>query len=88
MIDMATVVDYLMSRLRTALQEEWFDGHVVLRRCVRAGRVSFEALPAVDKDLVSLWPPFQHFVRYTGPAHIKEKKGRCEYYVDVFLSSV
>ena len=74
MIDIVTVVDHLMSLLRTALQEEWLDGHVVLRCCVRAGRVSFEDLPAVVEDLVSLWQPIQHFVRYTGPAHIKEKK--------------
>ena len=57
MIDIVTVIDYLMSRLRTALHENWLDGHVVLRRCVRAGRVSFEELPAVAKDLVSLWQP-------------------------------
>ena len=66
-----------MSRLHTALQEEWLDGHVVLRRCVRAGRVSFEDLPAVVEDLVSLCAiqlPIQHFARYTGPSHIKERK--------------
>ena len=43
-------------------------------RCVRGGRMHFEDIPAVVEDLVSLWQPIQHFVRYTGPAHIKVKK--------------
>ena len=46
MIDIVTVVDYLMSRLRTALHEKRLGGHVVLRRCVRAGRMPFENLLA------------------------------------------
>ena len=72
MIDIVTVVDYLMSRLGTALHEEWLDRHVVIRRSVRAGHVPFENLLATVDDLVSMWQPIQHFVRYTGPTHIKE----------------
>ena len=42
MLDIVTVIEYLMVRLRTALYEEWIDGHVTLQRCVRAVQVLFE----------------------------------------------
>ena len=86
MLDIITDVDYLMVRLRTALYEEWIDGHVTLQRCVRSGQVSFEDLRGVVEDIRALWQPIQQFVRYTGPAHLKEKRDAVSYFVDVTLS--
>ena len=63
LLDIITVIDYLMVRLRSALYEEWIDGHVALQRCVRAGQVSFDDLRAVVEEIRALWQPIQLFVR-------------------------
>ena len=86
MLDIVTIIDYLMARLRTASYEEWIDGHVTLKRCVRAGQVSFEDLRGVIEDIRSLWQPIQQFVRYTGPAHLKERRDAVSNLVDVLVT--
>ena len=85
-LDILTVIEYLMVRLRTALYEEWIDGHVTLQRCVRAGQVLFEVLRGVNKDIRALWQPIQQFVRYTGPAHLKERRDAVSCFVDVIMT--
>ena len=43
-LEVSTMVDFLVLRLRGALQESWLEGVTALRRCVTAGRVSFDDL--------------------------------------------
>ena len=43
-MEVTTMLDYLMLRLKGALQEPWLEDATELRRCVAAGRVSFNAL--------------------------------------------
>ena len=76
MLEVTTMVDFLMLRLRGALQEPWMENVFQLRQCVVAGKVSFAELRGVVKDLISIWESVRAFVRYTGPCHIKSESDR------------
>ena len=69
----SSMVDFLVLRLRGALQESWMDGAPALQRCVLTGQVSFAELRQVIADLVASWTIVREFVRYTAPGH-----SRCE----------
>ena len=71
MLEVTTMIDFLMLRLRGALQEPWMENVAELRRSVVAGRVTFDELRGVVTDLVSVWDTVREYVRYTGPRHIK-----------------
>ena len=73
MMEVTSMVDYLMLRLRGALREPWLEDTVVLRRCVVAGQVSFHDLREVASELIPVWNSVREFVRYTGPRHIKSE---------------
>ena len=69
-------VDFLMLRLRGAIQEPWCESTLCLRRCIIAGHVEFADLRGVVADLISVWSSVQDFVRHTGPRHFKTAAGR------------
>ena len=71
MMEVTSMLDYLMLRLRGALQEPWLEDTLVLRRCIVAGRVSFCDLREAAAELIPVWKSVREFVRYTGPRHIK-----------------
>ena len=71
MLEVTTMVDFLMLRLRPALQEPWLEDIVTLRRCVFAGAVTFVDLRVVIRELRSVWESVRGYVRYTGPQHVK-----------------
>ena len=48
------MVDFLMMRLRGALQEPWMEDLPDFRRCVVAGKVSFNGLRGVVTELMSI----------------------------------
>ena len=73
MMEVTAMIDYLMLRLRGALQEPWLEDTCVLRRCVVAGRVAFCDLRDVAAELIPVWNSVREFVRYTGPRHIKSE---------------
>ena len=75
-LETTTMVDYLVLRLRGALQESWCESVPNLRRCIVAGRVDFVDLRAVVTDLIAVWSSVQDFVRHTGPRHFKTGAGR------------
>ena len=79
-LEVTTMIDFLILRLRGALQESWFDDWPVLRRSVIAGRVLFPDLCDVVKDLLSVWVLMQNFVRDSAPHHIKTEAGRVSYF--------
>ena len=58
MVDIITIVEYLIQRLRNAVYEEWTEDKVVLCRCLRRGSVEFYEYRELLTDLISLWPSF------------------------------
>ena len=93
MLEVATMVDFLMLRLRPALQEPWLEDLVTLRRCVLAGAVTFVDLRAVIRELRSVWESMREYVRYTGPQHVKSSFDKVRllhyfyYFFFVYMSS-
>ena len=71
MMEVTTMLDYLMLRLRGALHGPWLEDTIALRRCIIAGRVHFNELREVAVELIPVWKTVREFVRYTGPRHIK-----------------
>ena len=83
-LEVTTMIDFLVLRLRGALQESWFDDLPVLRRSVIAGRVVFPDLCDVVTELLSVWTLVRKFIRDSAPRHIKTEAGRVSY-VLVFI---
>ena len=80
------MVDFLMLRLRGALQEPWMKDVVDLRRCVIAGQGVFPELCGVVSDLISVWESVRDYVRYTGPVEMQTQPERVSSFV--FLGCV
>ena len=55
LLEVTTMVDCLMLRLRGAMQEPWMEDLPELRRCVVAGKVTFDELRGVVTELMSIW---------------------------------
>ena len=53
-LETTTMIDYLMLRLRGAVQESWCEGVPCLRWCIVAGRVEFSDLRGVVTDLIAV----------------------------------
>ena len=64
-LDVTSMVDFLVLRLRGALQKWWMERAPTLRRCVLAGHVAFADLRLVMSDLVANWKIVREFVRFT-----------------------
>ena len=75
------MVDFLVLRLRGALQESWLENVTSLRRCVAAGRVPFSELCSVVRDLISVWRSVRKFIKDSAPRHIKTEAGRVIYFI-------
>ena len=73
MIEVTAMIDYLMLRLRGALQDPRLEDASVLRRCVVAGHVPFCDLRDVAAELIHVRNSVREFLRYTGPHHIKSE---------------
>ena len=86
MLEVTTMVYFLMLRLRGALQEPWMEDVFQLRQCVAAGKVSSVELRGVIKDLISIWGSVRAFVRYTGPRHIKSESDRISFCIILLIS--
>ena len=70
------MVNFLILRLRSALQESWLEDATALCRCVTAGRVSFDGLCEVVRDLISVWRSVRKFIKDSAPRHLKPETGR------------
>ena len=70
-LEVTSMVDFLMLRLRGPLQESWMEDVPVLRRCVAAGHVMFCDLYKVVSELLPIWNSVREFVRFSGPRHVK-----------------
>ena len=80
-LEVTTMVDFLVLRLRGALQESWLENVTSLRRCVAAGRVPFSELCSVVRDLISVWRSVRKFIKDSAPRHIKTEAGRVIYFI-------
>ena len=70
------MVDFLVLRLRGALQEPWMEDVTVVRRCVVAGRVPFADFCGFVSELILVWKFVKEYVRYTGARHLKSSTDR------------
>ena len=73
MVEVTTIVEYVVQRLRSALYEVWTEGKPLLRKCIRQGSVRFANMLELLTDLIDLWPTIRSFVRSTGFLEAKEK---------------
>ena len=73
MVEVTTMVEYVVQRLRSALYEVWTEGKPLLRKCIRQGSVRFADMRELLTDLIDLWPTIRSFVRSTGFLEAKEK---------------
>ena len=71
-VEITTLVDYTLHRLKSALYEERMEGKVVLRKCVRQGYADFCDLRAVLTDLIDLWSSTRPYISCTGKPEAKE----------------
>ena len=73
MVEVTSLVDYVILRLKSAVYEHWTEGKVLLRKAVRQGFVAFQDLREVLTDLVDLWPSIRLFIRCTGLPHVMDQ---------------
>ena len=65
MVEVTTIVEYVVHRLRNAVYEEWTEDKIVLCRCLRKGTVDFCDYHELLTDLIELWPTIRPFIRCT-----------------------
>ena len=84
MLEITTMIDFLMLRLRGALNQPWMEDTPQLRRSVVSGKVNFADLRGLVFELIPVRESVREFVRYAGPRHVKsvvDMVGRCLYYI-------
>ena len=86
-LEVTTMIDFLVLRLRGALQESWLEDAVALRRCVTIGQVSFDDLCDIVRDLISVWRSVRKFIKDSVPRNIKTEAGRVICFVCFHFSS-
>ena len=72
MVEVVTAKESIVLRMRSALHEEWTEGRVLLRKCIRSGTVNFCDLLLLVSELIDIWPSVRPYIRCTGLAHVKE----------------
>ena len=65
------MVDFLLLRLKGALQEPWLEDVTALRRAIVVGSVEFAGFRDVVSKLLSVWAFVRDYVRHTCPHHIR-----------------
>ena len=73
MIDVISLLEYLLLRLRPACEETWMENLVALRRCIDAGQLDMKELRQLCDELLTVWPEVRHFVRYSGILRGRER---------------
>ena len=72
MVELVTLIEYIVCRMKSALYEEWKEDKFVLRRCIQKGAVAFDDLSDLLGELIELWPPIKPYIRCTGLPHAKD----------------
>ena len=76
MMEVTSLVDYTVLRLKTAIYEDWMEERTILCKSVRQGHVEFADLREVLSGLIELWSSIRPFVRCTGNPEAKDKAER------------
>ena len=66
MLEVVTMVEFLMLRLKCALNKLWMVDVPQLRRSIIAGRAEFKELRLVVKENIQVWGSLREYVYYTG----------------------
>ena len=85
MVEVVTIVEHVVHRLKSCLRDEWLLEHPVLVRCVRQGYVNLCDMRALVDVLVDLWPQIRSVIRYTGHPDAKEKSDRVGYSISLMF---
>ena len=73
MVEVTSLVDYVILRLKSAVYEDWTEGKHLLRKCIRQGFVAFGDLRELLTDLIALWSTIRPYIRCTGLPHVKDQ---------------
>ena len=65
MVEVTTIVEYVVHRLRNAVYEEWAEDKIVLCRCLPRVSVDFCDYRELLTDLIELWLSIRPFIRCT-----------------------
>ena len=85
MVELVTLVEYIVVRMKSAMYEEWTEDKVVLRRCITKGVVAFEDLRDLVGELIELWPSIKPYIRCTGLPHAKDTADKVSW---IFINSL
>ena len=76
MVEVSTLMEYTVHRMKSALYEAWTEDRPILRKCVRQGFVDFCDLRPLLTDLIELWPSIRPYIRCTGNLEAKGSSDR------------
>ena len=76
MVEVSTLMENTVHRMKSALYEEWTENRPILRKCVRQGFVDFCDLRPLLTDLIELWPSIRPYIRCTGNLEAKGSSER------------
>ena len=72
MLEISTIVEFVILRMKSALYQDWTEGRTILIQGIRHGYVKFRDLRAEVSDLIELWTSIRPYIRNTGLPHVKE----------------
>ena len=73
MLQITTLLNYVVQRLKTALHEEWTEDKLLLMKSIRQGYVIFADMRGVCGELLDVWNSVRRYVRYTGLPQLKDR---------------
>ena len=76
MVEVSTLMEYTVHRMKSALFEEWTENRPILQKSVRQGFVDFCDLRPLLTDLIELWPSIRPYIRCTGHLEAKGSSDR------------
>ena len=71
MVEVSTLMEYTVHRMKSALYEEWTENRPILRKCVRQGFIDFCDLRPLLTDLIERWSTIRPYIRCTGNLEAK-----------------
>ena len=72
-VEVTGLVDYIITRIKSAVYEYWTKSRVLLRKCIRQRSVAFKDLRELLTDLISSRPSIRPDIRCTAIPHVKDQ---------------
>ena len=85
MVEIVTLAEFIIQKMKSAVYEDWTEGKPLLRKCIRTGRVDFWELRELLTDLTELWHILRPYIRCTGLPYAKVKADRVSTFPCVLL---